>query len=395
MQTLRDSLIQIVSQHGEDDEALLKEVELLVQSKGESVLPILLHLFTHLDFDAKESKQIWEDILQNHRNLNSTLGREVKLLTSICDYFLSIRKSFTNPKVVELQLFEEANHNSKCDTMTGLYNRGYFTDALTGEVSRSKRQHAEFSLIFFDLDNFKAVNDQYGHLAGDMVLTRLAEMVKKEKRTEDTAARFGGEEILLLLAGTNKVNALVKADRIRQRIEALQFNYKGNKFHVTVSGGIASFPTDAQTGKDLIDAADRAMYRAKSAGKNQIALFSQDKRQYMRIDFQGPVKVQRLGKTKPVTAFKARSKDLSMAGMLFETDKKLEIGSRVQLEVSLNHSKTPLIIVGTVVRLETLDHKKWDAGISFLQMEVDHRNAIHSFFAQFQTEPLAISASSA
>ncbi|MCA9484742.1 MAG: diguanylate cyclase [Nitrospina sp.] len=395
MQILRDSLIQIVSQHSEDDEALLKEVECLVQSKGERVLPILLHLFTHLEFDDRESKQIWEDILQNHRNLNSTLGREVKLITSICDYFLSIRKSFTNPKVVELQLFEEANHNSKCDIMTGLHNRGYFTDALTGEVSRSKRQHSEFSLIFFDLDNFKAVNDQYGHLAGDMVLTRLAGMVKKEKRMEDTAARFGGEEILLLLAGTNKVNALVKADRIRQRIEALQFNYKGNKFHVTVSGGIASFPTDGQTGKDLIDAADRAMYRAKSAGKNQIALFSQDKRQYMRVDFHGPVKVQRLGKTKPVTAFKARSKDLSMAGMLFETDKKLEIGSRVQLEVPLNHPKNPLIIVGTVVRLETLDHKKWDAGISFLQMEVDHRNAIHSFFSQFQIEPLAISASSA
>ena len=115
MQILRDSLIQIVSQHSEDDEALLKEVECLVQSKGERVLPILLHLFTHLEFDDRESKQIWEDILQNHRNLNSTLGREVKLITSICDYFLSIRKSFTNPKVVELQLFEEANHNSKCD----------------------------------------------------------------------------------------------------------------------------------------------------------------------------------------------------------------------------------------------------------------------------------------
>lgn len=385
MKTVREFLIQLIGRFSEDDTGFLKEVDRLIKSAGNEVYPVLLNLFTQLEFSEQEAKIVWEDILRHHYKLNSVVGRQVKLLTSMCDYLLSVKKSLKNPTVVELKLFEEANHHSKCDPMTGLFNRSYFTEALSGEISRSKRQHTEFSLIFLDLDNFKKINDHFGHLTGDTVLTRISSLIQKEKRAEDTAARFGGEEMIILLPETNKMNALVKADRIRQKIEEQEFEYEGKKFNVTVSGGIASFPLDAQTSQELIECSDKAMYRAKAGGKNRIELYSQDKRQYMRIDFSGPIKVQPLGhRTTSLNQFKVQSKDLSLTGMLFETNEDLEIGTRVQLAVPLDRPDRPMIVIGTVVRLEKVDSFKYDVGISFVQMDLDDRNEIHSFFAKNQ-----------
>jgi len=202
MEPLRNSVIQKINQFNEDDEGFLNAVDRLVAAEGDPVFPVLLNVLTQLEFSDGEAKEIWDDLLRHRKDMSVTLGRPVKLVTAVCDYFLTVRKSFQNPKVVELKLFEDAHHNSKCDPMTGLYNRGYFSDALSGEISRSKRQNTEFSLIFMDLDNFKNVNDQYGHMAGDLVLNRIADMIQTEKRTEDIAARYGGEELVLLLPGT-------------------------------------------------------------------------------------------------------------------------------------------------------------------------------------------------
>ncbi len=385
MKTIREYLVHLIGRFSEDDDGFLNEVDRLIKSKGDDVYPVLLNLFTQLEFTGDEAKMVWDDILRHHYKLNSLVGRQVKLLTSLCDYLLSVKKSFKNPTMVELKLFEEASHHSKCDAMTGLFNRTYFTEALSGEISRSKRQNTEFSLIFLDLDNFKKVNDLYGHLTGDTVLTSISGMIQKEKRAEDTAARFGGEEMIILLPGTNKMNAMIKADRIREKIEELEFEYEGKRFKVTVSGGVATYPLDAQTGQDMIECSDKAMYRAKASGKNCIELYSQDKRQFMRIDFSGPVKVQPLGhRTTSLSQFKVKSKDLSLAGMLFETHQSLELGTRVQLAVPLNKPEHPMIVIGTVVRLEKLDSFKYDVGISFVQMDLDERNEIHKFFAKNQ-----------
>lgn len=383
MQTLRETLIQLINRFSEDDVTFLKEVEKLIQREGSEVYTVLLNLFTQLEFSDSEAKMVWEDILSHYREMNTALGRPVKLLTVICDYFLSVRKSFKSPTVVELKLFEEASHHSKCDPLTGLFNRAYFKDALSSEISRSKRQGTEFSLIFLDLDNFKSINDQYGHLTGDTVLVRLCDLIQKEKRAEDTAARFGGEEMIILLPGTGKMNALVKADRIRQKIEEQDFESDGQRFQVTVSGGIASYPLDSLSGQDLIECADKAMYRAKAGGKNRIELYSLDKRQFIRIDFNGPVTVQPLGHPAPLlNQFRVQSKDISMTGMLFETDQNLEIGTRVQLAVPLNNPNRPMLVIGTVVRLEKIDDSSYDVGISFVQMDLDDRNEIHKFFTE-------------
>ena len=375
-QPLRESIIGFMKSHGEDEEQFLQELKRIARSEGDLIFPVLLNIFTQLEFDQSEAKEIWEGILKHRSEMSDSFKRQVNILTAICDYFLTIKKSFNYPKVVELKVFEEANHFSKCDSLTGLYNRGYFEDSLSGEISRARRYDTEFSILFLDLDDFKSVNDTMGHLAGDFVLKKVSSLIINEKREEDVVARYGGEELVVILPETNKVNTIIKAERIRKKIQDMSLVFDGKKINISVSGGIATFPQDAVEANKLIHCADKALYRAKGEGKNRICLYSIDKRQYVRIDFAGKIKVQPLGKWVGQSQMFAKGKDVSLSGILFESENPMEIGTKIQLEVPIPTKDNPIILVGTVARVEVFeDH--YDIGVSFVQLQgVDRRELI-------------------
>ena len=144
----------------------MRHVVYLAGTQGDKIYPVLLNIFTQLDFKDEEAPSIWQGMVQHRQQMMVSMARPVNLTTAICDYMLTVRRELTHPKVVELNLFEETSHYCKCDSLTGLYNRSYFEEALKGEVSRSKRYQTEFSLVFFDLDHFKMINDTFGHQAG-------------------------------------------------------------------------------------------------------------------------------------------------------------------------------------------------------------------------------------
>jgi diguanylate cyclase (GGDEF)-like protein len=378
IQPLRESIIWFMKNHGEDEEKFLKELDHIAQSEGDLVYPVLLNVFTQLDFNQDEAKEIWEGILKQRKEMSESFKRPVNLLTAICDYFLTIKKSFNYPKVVEFKVFEEANHFSKCDSLTGLYNRGYFEESLNGEISRARRYDTEFSILFLDMDDFKKVNDTLGHLAGDYVLKKVANLITNEKREEDVVARYGGEELMVILPETNKINTIIKAERIRKKIQNMELVFNGKKIDISVSGGIATFPQDAMEANELIHCADQALYRAKSEGKNRICLFSIDKRQYVRIDFAGRIKVQQLGKWAGQSQTFAQAKDLSLSGILFESESPTEIGAKIQLEVPIPSEDDPMILVGTVVRVEVFKNH-YEIGVSFVQLLGADRKELSSF----------------
>lgn len=375
---LRNTIIQFMKNYGEDEDKFLQELEHIAKSEGDLVFPVVLNVFTQLDFNQEEAKGIWEGILAHRREMSESFKRQVNLLTAICDYFMTIRKSFNFPKVVELNVFEEANYFSKCDSLTGLYNRGYFEECLSGEISRSRRYDTEFSILFIDLDDFKKVNDTRGHLAGDYVLKKVAHLIEKEKREEDVVARYGGEELVIILPETNKVNTIIKAERIRKKIQDMPLKFDGNTIKISISGGVATFPQDASEPNKLIQCADQALYRAKAEGKNRICLYSSDKRQYVRVDFAGQVKVQPLGKWVGQSQIFAQGKDLSLSGILFESKDPLEMGTKLQLEVPLPGPENPIILVGTVVRVEVFEGH-YDIGVSFVQLQGVDRRELTSF----------------
>ncbi len=158
------------------------------------------------------------------------------------------------------------------DGLTGVHNHRYLQEYLQIEVARSSRYKREFGVLFIDIDNFKRVNDAHGHKVGDDVLCRVAQQLSpadRKMRESDFAARYGGEEFIVILPETGIKGAQIKAERIRAAVEQLDFGKFGT---VTVSIGVAGYPLHGKTGKDLLDAADKALYRAKRAGKNQVAL---------------------------------------------------------------------------------------------------------------------------
>jgi len=162
------------------------------------------------------------------------------------------------------------------DPLTGAANRRYFMERLMAEVECSLRDGAPFSVALIDIDNFKAVNDQHGHLAGDEVLCRLAQACMAQVRLRDTFARFGGEEFAVLLPNTSAEQALQWLERLRQQVAALRVELPSTHVHVTVSIGLASPDTLATPAGAHINMAlrlaDEALYRAKREGKNRVAL---------------------------------------------------------------------------------------------------------------------------
>jgi diguanylate cyclase (GGDEF)-like protein len=168
---------------------------------------------------------------------------------------------------IENSYHEEIYRLTTVDGLTQVFNRRYFLEQLDREVSRAKRYRRELSLILFDIDHFKQINDTYGHLAGDYVLKQLATVIKGKIRREDILARYGGEEFAIVLPEIDGNNALQFAEKIRRLVEKAPFKFEDTKIAVTVSVGVATC-SDNDDAASLIKRTDEKLYEAKGAGRN-------------------------------------------------------------------------------------------------------------------------------
>ncbi len=169
------------------------------------------------------------------------------------------------------RLYEIARHKSDTDALTDLWNHGFFQNQLSEEIETHRKRILPLSLIIMDIDNFKKLNDTYGHQTGDMILKSIANILKESSRHHDFVCRYGGEEFSMILTETSREQGHTIAERIRKHIEESGFPSAKSEspLKITVSLGLASFPDDAATKEDLIAKADKAMYIAKFSGKNQ------------------------------------------------------------------------------------------------------------------------------
>ncbi len=168
---------------------------------------------------------------------------------------------------------EELKMLSMTDPLTGLFNRRYFRERLYEEVERVKRHDGCFSTFIIDIDNFKAFNDRYGHLAGDELLKGVSKAVRDAVRSMDVVARYGGEEFAVILPHTDKKDASIIAERMRKGVQEYRPAHNIFEEWPTISLGVAEFPADANHIDDLINKADRAMYLAKRMGKNRVVVY--------------------------------------------------------------------------------------------------------------------------
>lgn len=161
------------------------------------------------------------------------------------------------------------------DELTGLFNYRYLDIALDSELRRASRYQQKFSLLFIDLDDFKKVNDRYGHVAGSSLLKQVSEVLKEELREVDTIIRYGGDEYVVLLLGAIARSGALVAERIRKRIEEKPFVLENLPVHITCSIGVACFPEHGKSKEKLIEMADGSMYQSKHKGKNSVIVLGE------------------------------------------------------------------------------------------------------------------------
>ena len=183
--------------------------------------------------------------------------------------FLSMYASQLELAITIANLFEKVKEQAVTDGLTGLYNRRYFEEYLKKEFTRAQRINQPFSVIGLDLDYLKKINDTYGHASGDTAIKTIAEVLKSNARSIDTAARIGGEEFNIILPGVPTEGAVIAAERIRKAIEQVEIPTIG---HITASIGVANYPEHANSIEDILELTDQAMYLSKRNGRNRVTI---------------------------------------------------------------------------------------------------------------------------
>lgn len=221
--------------------------------------------------DESESKSIICVPLytrNNHFGWFNVFSSRKDLTTGETD-FLTIFAQQIEMAITIAGLFEEVKAQAVTDGLTGLYNRRYFEEYLKKEVTRAMRQQQSFSIIGLDLDHLKQINDKYGHAYGDLAIKTVADVLKKNARSIDTAARMGGEEFNVILPGVDSNGAMIAAERIRKTLESVKLDTID---HVTASIGVATFLEHSDNIEDVLELTDQAMYQSKRNGRNQVTL---------------------------------------------------------------------------------------------------------------------------
>jgi len=183
--------------------------------------------------------------------------------------FLTIFAQQIEMAITIAALFQEVRDQAITDGLTGLYNRRYFEEYISKEVTRSIRQNQPFSVVGIDLDFLKKINDEYGHAYGDLAIKTVADVLKSNARSIDIPARMGGEEFNVLLPGIDSNGAMTAAERIRKAIESQELEVIGN---ITASIGVATFMEHSDSLDELLELTDQAMYQSKRNGRNQVTM---------------------------------------------------------------------------------------------------------------------------
>jgi diguanylate cyclase (GGDEF)-like protein len=195
--------------------------------------------------------------------LNSNDKVQISSVTVLRFSYVDLIDKNTHERFYEMALF---------DPVTTAHTKRYFLDRICHEFAHSKRRNLPLSLVIFDLDHFKKVNDTYGHPAGDFVLQKVSEITKQLIRNEDIFARYGGEEFVILMRDTDEKSAVKLAERLRRKIEQARFGFEEHRIPVTVSLGVASsVDNNFSSHDDLVREADKHLYQSKIGGRNRVS----------------------------------------------------------------------------------------------------------------------------
>jgi len=276
--------------------------EVLLQSMSEVMTPASLQLFqeklptyvqdyldgkngihvNEVEQPCKDGTKIWTEATTTFRINEDTSHLEVYGVSR------DITERKLNERLLMLANQELQNHVKKIeqlrielqeqaihDPLTGLFNRRYLAEYLAHELKRAERENMPISLLMMDVDHFKSINDSYGHKTGDKFLIAIAEFLQNNSRGSDIACRYGGEEFILVLPGADIQVAYDRAEQFRLQCAQIEIQYENIEISITVSAGIATYPSHAEMAEDLIIKADQALYHSKQHGRNRVTVWGE------------------------------------------------------------------------------------------------------------------------
>jgi diguanylate cyclase (GGDEF)-like protein len=244
-------------------------VDSQLEARGGVFYSDLFYAISHHYFAPEVAETLWGKVLLHKHLMSETLGRNVRITVATLDYLSNVTAEIAAPTLISETYAAEIAALSLRDGMTGLYNHSTCYELLDLELRRHRRYGAGMSLIMMDVDDFKLVNDGYGHQEGDRVLIELAGILTTQVRESDICCRLGGEEFVVILPFTSgSAEAREIAERIRKKAMTIVCGETG----ITVSGGVAVCDPGTRSPQAFIERADRALYRAKEDGKNRIVV---------------------------------------------------------------------------------------------------------------------------
>lgn len=219
------------------------------------------------DLGSRNGVRVNGQKIEANTSVSVQNGDQIRIGSNIFGLYLKF------PEEIELEAF--LYKMARKDSTTGLIGKSFFMGHLEFEFKRAQRYKRPLSFVLLDIDFFKKVNDTYGHVVGDEVLKKVGQIIQEELRIEDTAIRYGGEEIALILPETPEKDAYLLAERLRIKLERLTFKMNEKTFKVTASFGVAEYNPAIAAPQGLVEKADRALYKAKESGRNNTFIASQ------------------------------------------------------------------------------------------------------------------------
>jgi len=376
-----DRIVALLEEGPLEAAGWVKTMKRLEKELGLDVYSVLLFVLTHLDFSGAKAREHWGRVLDQWNDLNERLQDEVDLRVAVLHYFLRVQRKLKNPAIVELKILRKTQDSALRDELTQLHNFRHFQDQIRTEARRAEREDVTLTLLMIDIDNFKLFNDTRGHLAGNVALRRVAGALKRAVRETDSAARYGGEEFAVLLPHTPKVGGLKVAEKVRLAIEKAGIGReKGpDGKPLTVSIGLATTPGDASSAKELIERADRALYVAKSMGKNCVQPYSDERREHNRLDTVVAGQFSLVDSNSHVLT----TLNVSEGGLLFLSEEPPTRGSLAQVQLALPNEKETVEGVLRVMRVRPVQDG-YEIGTQIIHMSRHDRRRFNVFLRKIK-----------
>jgi diguanylate cyclase (GGDEF)-like protein len=236
--------------------------------RAEQFFSDILYVITHQHFSPKVAEKLWNEVLQHKHKMSAAMNRNVRVVVAALDCLSNLRSELVSTTLIgEAHVAEMANLSMR-DGLTGLFNHTSCLELIDVQLKLHERHKSAVSLLMIDIDDFKNVNDVYGHQEGDNVLVELSTILKRETRESDICCRYGGEEFAVIMPLTDAQEAGEIGERLR--VAVMQSRPRGRK--LTVSIGAAFCDENAKTPLALVKRADDALYEAKRNGKNLVVI---------------------------------------------------------------------------------------------------------------------------